>query len=103
MFVEECAVQTNGLPGRTPINRRRHVRQNVKQSARIAIGPETMVFCQTVNLSEGGACVRFPRPFRIQIGELLLLEGAGILSGGRQARVVAISNAGCHCAFIDRA
>ncbi|MEJ0070029.1 MAG: PilZ domain-containing protein [Pseudomonadota bacterium] len=62
--------------------RRQHVRQQSDLPARIVMARDTLVFCQTLDLSEGGACLRRPGRFRVDIGELLVLAGGGMLGTG---------------------
>ncbi len=61
---------------------------------------DTLVFCNTRDLSEGGACVSRPQRFRVAVGELLVLAGGGVLGAGRNARVVNASDRLLHCAFV---
>jgi hypothetical protein len=80
--------------------RRRHRRQLSDQPARIVMARDTLVFCQTQDLSEGGTCLRGPLRFRVDIGEHLVLAGGGSLGAGRDARVVEVSDGLLHCAFV---
>jgi hypothetical protein len=80
--------------------RRRHARQPSVQPARIVMARDTLVFCQTRDLSEGGTCLRGPDRFRVEIGEHLVLAGGGNLGAGRDARVVCVSDGLLHCAFL---
>ncbi len=80
--------------------RRRFLRRKAEMPARIVMARDTLVFCQTRDVSEGGACVRRPQRFRVTIGELLVLAGEGILGTGRSARVVHASGCLVHCAFV---
>ena len=80
--------------------RRRFKRRRAKMPARIVMARDTLVFCETRDVSEGGACVRRPQRFRVTIGELLVLAGDGILGTGRSARVVNASDNLLHCAFV---
>jgi hypothetical protein len=80
--------------------RRRHARQPSVLPARIVMARDTLVFCQTRDLSEGGTCLRGPLRFRVDVGERLVLAGGGSLGTGRDARVVDISDGLLHCAFV---
>jgi hypothetical protein len=80
--------------------RRRHPRRAAEHPAHIVMARDTLVFCNTRDVSEGGACVRRPHRFRVAIGELLVLAGDGILGAGRNARVVNASGCLLHCAFV---
>jgi hypothetical protein len=80
--------------------RRRHQRQSSEQPARIVMARDTLVFCHTQNLSEGGTCLRGPVRFRVDIGETLVLAGGGSLGAGRDARVVNVADGLLHCAFV---
>ena len=80
--------------------RRRHARQMSDQPAQIVMARDNLVFCATRNVSEGGACVQRPQRFRVTVGELLVIAGAGVLGAGRNARVVHASETLLHCAFI---
>ncbi|MBI3515803.1 MAG: PilZ domain-containing protein [Proteobacteria bacterium] len=80
--------------------RRRFKRRKAETPARIVMARDTLVFCHTRDVSEGGACVRRPQRFQVTIGELLVLAGEGILGTGRSARVVHASGCLLHCAFV---
>jgi len=80
--------------------RRRHARQPSVLPARIVMARDTLVFCHTRDLSEGGTCLRGPLRFRVDIGEHLVLAGGGNLGAGRDARVVGVSDGHVHCAFV---
>jgi len=69
------------------LERRRHARKESDLPARIVMARDTLVFCQTRDMSEGGTCLRRPTRFRVDIGELLVLAGGGMLGAGRDARV----------------
>ncbi len=86
-----------GFPGP---ERRRHARQTSGQPAQIVMARDNLVFCETRNVSEGGACVARPQRFRIATGELVVLAGGGILGAGRNARVVHATDNLLHCAFV---
>jgi hypothetical protein len=81
--------------------RRQYLRQQSDLPARIVIARDTLVFCQTRDMSEGGTCIRRPGRFRVDIGEQLVLAGGGMLGTGRDARVVHVSDCLLHCAFIE--
>jgi hypothetical protein len=78
--------------------RRRHPRYAVAERATILIGPTSLVFGQTVDWSRGGACLRAPPRFTVQVGEQLNLASER-LGPDRVARVVDVSTRGLHCAF----
>jgi hypothetical protein len=80
--------------------RRRHARKESELPARIVMARDTLVFCQTRDMSEGGTCLRRPTRFRVDIGELLVLAGGGMLGAGRDARVVHVSDSLLHCQFV---
>jgi hypothetical protein len=80
--------------------RRRHERQRSEMPARIVMARDTLVFCHTRDLSEGGTCLRGPLRFRVNVGEHLVLAGGGSLGTGRDARVVEVSDGLLHCAFV---
>ena len=80
--------------------RRQYARHRSDLPARIVVARDNLVFCETRDVSEGGACVRRPRRFRVTIGELLTLAGGGVLGAGRNARVVNASDCLLHCAFV---
>jgi len=80
--------------------RRRHARKPSVLPARIVMARDTLVFCDTQNLSEGGTCLRRPMRFRVEVGERLVLAGGGGLGAGRDARVVNVSDRLLHCAFV---
>src|SRR5262249_29966903 len=80
--------------------RRRHARQITEQPARIVMARDTLVFCETRDISEGGTCLRRPNRFRVAVGEQLVLAGGGTLGAGRDARVVAVTDSLMRCAFI---
>ncbi len=77
---------------------RRHKRYALSERASILMGPATFVFSETVDISDGGACLRRPNRFAVQAGELLRVASAHIGSQ-RAARVVNVSSRGVHCAF----
>jgi hypothetical protein len=79
--------------------RRRFARQKSELPARIVMARDTLVFCETRDISEGGTCLRRPRRFRVMVGEQLVLAG-GALGAGRDARVVHVSDCLMRCAFI---
>jgi hypothetical protein len=87
--------------GTSQSERRRYPRHSVAEQATILIGqtaPVALVFGQTLNWSRGGACLRAPTRFAVQLGELLNLASARI-GRERLARVVGITERGVHCAF----
>ncbi|HUA52406.1 MAG TPA: PilZ domain-containing protein [Candidatus Sulfotelmatobacter sp.] len=79
--------------------RRRHARHRSDLPARIVMARDNLVFCETRDVSEGGACVRRPQRFRVTVGELVVLAGGGVLGAGRNARIVNASDCLIHCAF----
>jgi hypothetical protein len=81
-------------------DRRRHARQKTEQPARIVMARDTLVFCETKDISEGGTCIRRPNRFRVAVGEQLVLAGGSTLGAGRDARVVHVSDSVICCAFI---
>lgn len=80
--------------------RRRFARQKSEQPARIVMARDTLVFCETRDISEGGTCIRRPARFRVTVGEQLVLAGGGTLGAGRDARVVHVSECFMRCEFI---
>src|SRR3954463_9121640 len=72
--------------------RRRYARQKTEQPARIVMARDTLVFCETKDISEGGTCIRRPNRFHVSVGEQIVLAGGGTLGGGRDARVVAVTD-----------
>jgi PilZ domain len=80
------------------VERRRHPRHAVAESATILIGPTSLVFSETLDWSRGGACVRPPGRFAVRVGEQLNLASAR-LGSERAARVVGVTQRGVHCAF----
>ena len=83
---------------RTGQEQRRHPRYALSERASILMGPATFVFSETIDISDGGTCLRPPNRFAVQAGELLRLASAHIGSQ-RPARVVNVSSRGVHCAF----
>lgn len=81
-----------------PAERRRYKRVVRAERATILIGPTSLVFGKTLNLSRGGTCLRAPSGFAVRVGEQLRLASAG-MGPERAVRVVDISNGGLHCAF----
>ena len=77
---------------------RRHPRHALSERASILMGPATFVFSETLDISDGGTCLRQPHRFAVQAGELLRLASAH-LGAQRAARVVHVSARGVHCAF----
>ena len=71
-----------------------------KLPARIVMARDTLVFCETRDISEGGTCLRRPHRFRVDVGEQLVLAGGGALGAGRDARVVHVSDCLMRCQFI---
>ena len=80
------------------VERRKHPRFADPEPATILIGPTSLVFGRTLNWSRGGACLRPPTRFAVQIGELLSLA-SGRIGNDRAARIVGITAGGVHCAF----
>lgn len=78
--------------------RRRHPRHTIAEQATILIGPTSLVFGKTLDWSRGGACLKPPGRFAVEIGEQLNLASAR-LGQARSARVVGITNGSLHCAF----
>jgi len=92
--------QSNNCRYKGP-ERRRHPRRASEQPAHIVMARDTMVFCKTRDLSEGGTCLRRPTRFRVEIGERLVLAGVSSLFGaGRDAQVVGMSDGLLHLAFV---
>jgi hypothetical protein len=81
-------------------DRRRHARQKSEQPARIVMARDTLVFCETRDISEGGTCLRRPPRFHVNVGEQLVLAGGGMLGAGRDAVVVAVSDCLMRCRFV---
>jgi hypothetical protein len=81
-------------------DRRRHARLPSDLPAQIVMARDTLVFCQTRDLSEGGTCLKRPTRFRVEIGERLVVAGGSSFGAGRNARVVGVSEALVHCAFV---
>ncbi len=65
------------------------------------MGPATFVFSETVDISDGGACLRQPNRFTVQPGEQLRVASPHI-GAQRTARVVNVSARGLHFAFDSR-
>ena len=80
------------------VERRRHPRFPEAEPATILIGPTSLVFGRTENWSRGGACVRPPMRFAVQIGENINLA-SNRLGTERTARVVDVTDGRVHCAF----
>ena len=80
--------------------RRRHTRLPSDLPAQIVMARDTLVFCRTRDLSEGGACLQRPSRFRVEIGERLVVAGGGSFGSGRNARVVGVSDSLVHCMFV---
>jgi hypothetical protein len=78
--------------------RRRYPRFADAEPATILIGPTSLVFGRTLNWSRGGACLRPPMRFAVQVGEQINLASTRI-GNERAARVVDITADGVHCAF----
>ena len=79
-------------------DQRRHPRHALSERAAILMGPATFVFSETVDISNGGACLRQPNRFAVHAGEPLNLASAH-MGSHRAARVVHVSPRGVHCAF----
>jgi c-di-GMP-binding flagellar brake protein YcgR len=77
---------------------RRHPRYALSERASILMGPTTFVFSETLDISNGGTCVRQPNRFAMHAGEQINLASAH-LGAARYARVVNVSARGVHCAF----
>lgn len=88
--------ETSPLPPQP--ERRRHARHKAEGRAHIVMGRDALIFCETRDLSVGGACVRPPDRFVVQIGEQLKLAGDQ-LGRMRDARVVDITGGYVHFAF----
>ncbi len=87
--------------GQTRDERRRYPRYSVAERATILIGaatPAALVFGQTLNWSRGGACLKAPSRFAVQIGEQFNVASP-LLGRERSARVVDITPRGVHFAF----
>lgn len=80
--------------------RRRHARQQSAMPARIVMARDTLVFCETRDISEGGTCLRRPPRFRVDVGEQIVLAGGGTLGAGRDARIVYVSECLMRCEFV---
>lgn len=81
--------------------RRRYPRYPAAEQATILVGaatPAALVFGQTLNWSRGGACLKAPSRFAVQIGEQFSVLSAP-LGPQRSARVVDVTPGGVHFAF----
>jgi hypothetical protein len=79
-------------------DQRRHPRRPLAERAAIMMGPTTFVFSETIDISDGGTCLRRPHRFTVHAGEQLSLASLHI-GTYRAARVVNVSPRGVHCAF----
>jgi hypothetical protein len=86
------------VTGEQQTERRRHPRFADAEPATILIGPTSLVFGRTVNWSRGGACLRPPIRFAVQVGEHINLASTR-LGNERAARVVDVTEGRVHCAF----
>lgn len=84
--------------GAQHVERRRHPRFADTEPTTILIGPTSLVFGRTLNWSRGGACLRPPMRFAVQVGENINLASHR-LGNERTARVVDVTDGGVHCAF----
>ena len=81
--------------------RRRYPRYPAAEHATILVGaaaPAALVFGQTLNWSRGGACLKAPNRFAVQVGEQFNVASPP-LGRERAARVVDVTPRGVHFAF----
>jgi hypothetical protein len=84
--------------------KRRHVRRQVFEPATILLGsatsefPPGVVFAETVDVSDGGACLRTPRLFSASAGDAFHISSYHI-GDTRAARVVHASDGILRLAF----
>lgn len=80
--------------------RRRHVRRALNGYAAIVMGPETLVFSALRDISDGGVRIAQPNRFSVRAGEEFLIA-AIYRDQERAVRIVHVSAAGLHCAFVQ--
>jgi hypothetical protein len=87
------------LDGPRSDERRRHPRYATDLRATVRIGAGAALFGRLVNLSQGGACIEFPRAVRGRLGEWVVLDGDRPLRNGYDATIVGVDNRRWHLAF----
>ena len=79
--------------------RRRHPRYATDLRAIVRTGVGVALFGRLVNLSQGGACIEFPRAVQGRPGEWVVLDGDRPLRNGYDATIVAVDDRRWRLAF----
>jgi hypothetical protein len=79
--------------------RRRHPRRPTDARAIVRMGAGVSLFGRVLDVSQGGACIEFPREVRGRVGEWVVLDGDEPFRHGFDASVVAIDGRRWRLAF----
>ncbi len=107
MFGDQAVTETRrrprpaaaARPATLPDERRRHPRRPSDARAIVRMCAGVSLFGRVLDVSQGGACIEFPREVRGRVGEWVVLDGDEPFRHGFDASVVAIEGRRWRVAF----